>query len=170
MPGARAVRERAIREGKIRPENTRIHGKLKEMLPATMVLLRNPTYVFNTLALSCCTIIATGLGPFIVKYMQSHFGTSNSGAGIAVGITLIPGTAGGIIIGSVLMKKLKGRDSCQSAAKYCFIFQLCAVFSVASFLIPGCDPPKIAGIHTPYYDRYLFSNIRKNPLSEVKYV
>ncbi len=153
MPGSLAVRKQAIREGTIRPADTRIQGKLKDMLPATISLLRNPTYVFNTLALSCCTIIATGLGPFIVKYIQSHFGASNSSAGIAVGATLIPGTAGGIVIGSVLMKRLKGRDSCQTATKYCFIFQLFAVFSVASFLIPGCEPPTIAGVHTPYFDR-----------------
>ena len=153
MPGARALREQAIREGKIRPEDTRIQGKLKEMLPATLTLLKNPTYVFNTLALACSTIIATGLGPFIVKYLQSHFGASNSRAGISVGITLIPGTAGGIFIGSVLMKRLQGRDSCQMAAKYCFLFQLFAVGSVASFLIPGCEPPKLAGIHHPYFGR-----------------
>lgn len=153
MPGARALREQAIREGKIRPEDTRIQGKLKEMLPATINLLKNPTYVFNTLALACSTIIATGLGPFIVKYLQSHFGASNSRAGISVGVTLIPGTAGGIFIGSVLMKRLQGRDSCQTAAKYCFLFQLFAIGSVASFLIPGCEPPKLAGIHHPYFGR-----------------
>jgi len=159
MPGSRALRQQAIRDGKIRPEDTRIHGKLKQMLPATVSLLRNPTYVFNTLALSCSTIIATGLGPFIVKYLQSNFGASNSKAGISVGITLIPGTAGGIFIGSVLMKRLKESDSCQMAAKYCFIFQLFAICSVASFLIPGCEPPKLAGIHAPYYGSDKLGNL-----------
>ena len=161
MPGSRALRQQAIRDGKIRPEDTRIHGRLKEMFPATMSLLRNPTYVFNTLAISCSTIIATGLGPFIVKYLKSNFGASNSRAGISVGITLIPGTAGGIFVGSILMKRLKGSDSCPMAAKYCFVFQLFAICSVASFLIPGCEPPKLAGIHEPYYGRLvdLFPNI-----------
>lgn len=126
------------------------------MIPATISLLRNPTYVFNTLALACSTIIATGLGPFIVKYLQSNFGATNSKAGISVGITLIPGTAGGIFIGSVLMKRLKSSDSCQMAAKYCFVFQLFAIFSVASFLIPGCEPPRIAGVHQPYFGRYIY--------------
>ena len=154
MPGARAIRAQAIRDGTVRPEDSRIHGKLKEMLPATFTLLKNATYVFNTLALSCSAVIATGLGPFIVKYMMSQFGASTSKAGIASGITLIPGTAGGIFLGSILMKRLnrKGIDTCKVAAKYCFIFQVLAVGSVATFLIPGCKPPSIVGVHRPYYD------------------
>ena len=127
-------------------------GKLKDMIPATLTLLRNSTFIFNTLALTSGTIIATGLGPFVVKYLQAQFGVSTMKAGIASGITLIPGTAGGIFIGSYLMRRLKGKDTCEAAARYCFIFQLIALLSVASFLIPGCNSPIIAGVHEVYYN------------------
>ena len=154
MPGAEAIRQQAIMEGTVPPADTRLRGKLKDMIPATMNLLKNPTFIFNALALTCSQIIATGLGPFVVKYLQAQFGVSTMKAGIASGITLIPGTTGGIFLGSYLIKKLKkGQDTCQQAAKYCFAFEVAAIVSIAAFLIPGCDPPFMAGVHDPYYNR-----------------
>ena len=50
------------------------------------------------------------------------------------------------------MKRLKGKDTCEAAARYCFLFQMVAVLSVASFLIPGCNSPVIAGVHKTYYN------------------
>lgn len=152
MPGAQARRIQAIREGTIQPADIRIRGKLKDIIPATANLLKNPTFIFNTLALSSGTIISTGLGPFVVKYLIAQFDVSTMKAGVASGIALIPGTAGGIFIGSFLMRRLKGKNTCIKAAKYCFYFQLIAVLSVASFLIPGCNSPRIAGVNMDYYN------------------
>lgn len=162
MPGAKAMRLKAIKEGTIRPEDVRIQGNLRDMLPATLNLIKNATFMFNTLAVTCGTIIATGLGPFVVKYLQAQFGVSTMKAGVASGITLIPGTAGGIFIGSYLMRRLKGKDTCEAAARYCFFFQLAAIVSVASFLIPGCNRLVIAGIHQPYHDHTNIETFEKN--------
>lgn len=152
MPGAKEMRLQAMREGTVQKEDVRLQGKLRDIFPATATLLKNPTFIFNTLALTSCTIISTGLGPFVVTYLKAQFGVTTMKAGIASGITLIPGTAGGIFIGSWLMKRLKGRETCQHAAKYCFIFQLFALVTVGSFLIPGCKSPVMAGVHKPYYN------------------
>jgi len=152
MPGSEQIRLQAIQEGTIQPADVRLEGKLSDMIPATFTLLKNPVFVFNTLALSAGTIISTGLGPFVVKYLQAQFGVSTMKAGVASGITLIPGTAGGIFVGSYLMRRLKGRDTCETASKYCFYFQLIAVLSVASFLIPGCISPTVAGVNRHYYN------------------
>ncbi|XP_065641204.1 solute carrier organic anion transporter family member 4C1 [Hydra vulgaris] len=153
MPGAKEIRAQAIRDGSIRPEDKKLQGKLADMIPATMNLLKNSTFMFNTLALTCGTIIATGLGPFVVKYLQAQFGVSTMHAGVASGITLIPGTAGGIFIGSYLMRQFHGKDTCEGASRYCFFFQVIAVLSVASFLIPGCRSPIVAGVHKPYFNQ-----------------
>lgn len=150
MPGAKAIRRQAIKDGTLRPEDQRLQGKITDILPATLSLLKNLTFIFNTLALTSTTVISTGLGPFVVKYLVAQFGVSEMRAGIASGIALIPGTAGGIFLGTYLMRRLKGRSTCQGAARYCFIFQVLAVFSVASFLIPGCESPNIVGVHQVY--------------------
>lgn len=152
MPGAKEIRRQAIIEGTLRPEDQRLQGKFSDIFPATLTLLKNLTFIFNTLALTSTTVISTGLGPFVVKYLVAQFGVSEVKAGIASGIALIPGTAGGIFLGTYLMRRLKGRNTCKGAAKYCFVFQVLAVLSVGSFLIPGCESPNIVGVHQPYYN------------------
>ena len=86
MPGAKAIRLQAVKEGSVRPDDLRIRGNLRDMVPATLNLVKNMTFIFNTLAVACGTIIATGLGPFVVKYLQAQFGVSTMKAGIASGI------------------------------------------------------------------------------------
>lgn len=70
MPGARERRSRAIREGLLPPVDEHIKGRFKDLLPATKALLSNRTFFCNTLAFTSTTLIATGLGPFISKFLQ----------------------------------------------------------------------------------------------------
>ena len=70
--------------------------------------------------------------------------------GILSGIVIIPGTAGGIFLGSYLVKRVDVRQSCKIAAKYCFIFQFIGTWAVLTFLIPGCKTTLLAGISHPY--------------------
>ena len=74
--------------------------------------------------------------------------------GILSGIVIIPGTAGGIFLGSYLVKRVDVRRSCKIAAKYCFIFQFIGTWAVLTFLIPGCKTTLLAGISQPYNNRY----------------
>ena len=75
--------------------------------------------------------------------------------GILSGIVIIPGTAGGIFLGSYLVKRVDVRKSCKMAAKFCFIFQFLGTWTVLTFLIPGCKMPLLAGISHPYNNRYI---------------
>lgn len=81
MPGAREQRLAAIREGLLPPRDEHIQGRLKDILPATKAILTNKVFMFNTCAFCCTTLIATGLGPFVSKFIQSQFGKSSSTAG-----------------------------------------------------------------------------------------
>ncbi|XP_068745910.1 solute carrier organic anion transporter family member 4A1-like [Montipora capricornis] len=150
MPGAQERRMAAIKEGLLPPRDEHIQGRLKDILPATKALLTNKTFMLNTCAFCCTTLIATGLGPFVSKFIQSQFGKSSSTAGILSGIVIIPGTAGGIFLGSYLVKRVDVRKSCKIAAKYCFIFQFMGTWAVLTFLIPGCKTTLLAGISHPY--------------------
>ena len=75
--------------------------------------------------------------------------------GILSGIVIIPGTAGGIFLGSYLIKRVDVRRSCKIAAKYCFIFQFIGTWAVLTFLIPGCKTTLLAGISHPYNNKYV---------------
>jgi len=81
MPGARERRMAAIKEGLLPARDEHIQGRLKDILPATKAILTNKTFMFNTCAFCCTTLIATGLGPFVSKFIQSQFGKSSSTAG-----------------------------------------------------------------------------------------
>ena len=74
--------------------------------------------------------------------------------GILSGIVIIPGTAGGIFLGSYLIKRVDVRRSCKIAAKYCFIFQFIGTWAVLTFLIPGCKTTLLAGVSQAYNNRY----------------
>lgn len=163
MPGAREQRLAAIKEGLLPPRDEHIQGRLKDILPATKAILTNKTFMLNTCAFCCTTLIATGLGPFVSKFIQSQFGKSSSTAGILSGIVIIPGTAGGIFLGSYLIKRVDVRRSCKIAAKYCFIFQFIGTWAVLTFLIPGCKTTLLAGISHPYNNRTL-EEINKSSL------
>lgn len=71
----------AIKEGLLPPRDEHIQGRLKDILPATKAILTNKTFMLNTCAFCCTTLIATGLGPFVSKFIQSQFGKSSSTAG-----------------------------------------------------------------------------------------
>lgn len=150
MPGTKEKRARAIRDGKVNKSNNKLHGRLSEIIPATKTLVCNAVYISNTLALTGTALVVTGLAPFISKFLQSQFGASTADAGIFAGVVIIPGTAGGIILGSYLVKRLDQRIVCKQAAKYCLIFSIVGVFGTLTFLIPGCETTVIAGVNTAY--------------------
>lgn len=84
MPGAQERRMAAIKEGLLPARDEHIQGRLRDILPATKAILTNKTFMLNTWAFCCTTLIATGLGPFVSKFIQSQFGKSSSTAGLCV--------------------------------------------------------------------------------------
>lgn len=100
----------------------------------------------------------TGYGKLVNCFqcnnLRLHDSTNVFSAGILSGIVIIPGTAGGIFLGSYLIKRVDVRRSCKIAAKYCFIFQFIGTWAVLTFLIPGCKTTLLAGISHPYNNRW----------------
>lgn len=99
----------------------------------------------------------TGYGKLVNCFQCNNLRLDEStnvfSAGILSGIVIIPGTAGGIFLGSYLIKRVDVRRSCKIAAKYCFIFQFIGTWAVLTFLIPGCKTTLLAGISHPYNNR-----------------
>lgn len=52
LPGARAIREEAIKNGIVPPSDQRFQGRLRDILPATRSLLGNAIYMFQNMAVT----------------------------------------------------------------------------------------------------------------------
>ncbi|XP_022783681.1 solute carrier organic anion transporter family member 4A1-like [Stylophora pistillata] len=167
MPGAREQRLAAIFFGLLPPRDEHIQGRFFYILPATKSILTNKIFLFNTCAFCCTTLIAFFLGPFVSKFIQSQFFFSSSTAGILSGFFIIPGTAGGIFLGSFFFKRVDVRRSCKMAVFFCFIFQFIGTWAVLTFLIPGCKTTLLAGIFFSYNNSTLVDFFKSSPCNNL---
>jgi len=151
LPGSAEMREQAIKEGHLPKKDHKLRGRLRDMIPATMQLIKNPTYVFNTLALTAGSLYGSGLSAFMAKYAELKFAVSPGFAGFTLGTVFIVGAAGGIVLGGVVVRRFNLKKSCRLSAKYCLIFQALSVWTAAAFIIPGCDEVNLAGVVKPYF-------------------
>lgn len=94
LPGSKEMRDKAIEEGDLPKKDNKLRGKLRDILPATVQLLKNPTYMFNTLAVTAESLIGAGLGAFIAKFAQLKFGIDPGLAGITLGTVFVLCAAG----------------------------------------------------------------------------
>ena len=92
LPGARERRLQHIREGNIKPSNNVQQPSLKKIPFELKELLKNWTYLFNALALTCLLLYAGGLITFFTKILRIKFGLDGVEAGYIVAISSISGT------------------------------------------------------------------------------
>lgn len=98
LPRAKSIREQALKEGHIPQRDERIQGKLKDILPATLQLIKTPVFIFNTLAVTSGSLFGAGIAAFIAKILQIKYGLSSFLAGVVIGVVLVPGTVGKLLI------------------------------------------------------------------------
>ena len=98
LPGAKRMREQALKEGHIPQKDERIQGKLQDILPATLQLIKTPVFICNTLAITSGSLFGAGIAAFIAKILQLKYGLSSFLAGVVIGVVLVPGTVGEVII------------------------------------------------------------------------
>lgn len=88
------MRDKAIKEGDLPKKDNKLRGKLRDIVPATIQLLKNPTYMFNTLAVTSASLVGAGIGAFIAKFAQLKFGINPGLAGVSLGAIFVVGAAG----------------------------------------------------------------------------
>lgn len=150
LPGTRRIREQALKEGYVPKEDERIKGKLKDLLPATVQLIKSPVFIFNTLAITSGSLFGAGIASFIAKILQLKFGLSAFFSGVIIGVILVPGTVGGVLLGGVLVRRFDLKTSLKMAARFLVIASMFTVIGSSAWFIPGCGVPDVAGITTPY--------------------
>ena len=87
------MRDKAIEEGNLPKKYHRLLGSLKDIVPAK--LLKNPTYMFNTMATTAASFFGAGLGAFISKFAELKFNPNPGLAGVTLGVVFLVGATGG---------------------------------------------------------------------------
>ena len=89
LPGAKVMREVAIKEGDLPKADKKIKGNVKDILPATLSLLRNPTFMCNTLAITVGSLSGAGVTAFLPKFSQVKYAAGSTQTGVALGLVIM---------------------------------------------------------------------------------
>jgi len=100
---------------------------------AVMVTLREPTFMVNNLAIATQTFVVSSLTTFFPLFLSMTFNLDEGLAAIFMGITVVPGAAGGIILGGYIMKRLDASMSQHIKMTYITTF-MAGVFSFIFYL------------------------------------
>ncbi|XP_031548581.1 solute carrier organic anion transporter family member 4C1-like isoform X2 [Actinia tenebrosa] len=149
VPGAVEMREEAIKNKYIIGKDNNLQGRLKDIVPATKSLFTNKVYIFQICGMISGTFAWYGAGPFLYKIIRDRYGAPQFLAGLFMSILSLIGGNVGVWIGSAVVRGLGLRDSCRKAAKFVFFANIFTM-SILSFLVPGCEYPRYAGVDVPY--------------------
>ena len=90
MPGAKEIRQEAMKKGHVRKENSLKTPSLRMLLPELWSLFTNWTFIFNTFGLTILMLLAGGLLPFLPKSIMLLYGLKPEQAGYALALMLSP--------------------------------------------------------------------------------
>lgn len=105
LPGARRTREEHIEKGNIMRSKSSDKPTLKNILPELKDLLKNWTFLFNTLGLTATLLYVGALLPFLPKILSLKFGVLPENIGYILGSLMTPSMAGKMNTCSVWDKK-----------------------------------------------------------------
>ncbi|XP_029185386.2 solute carrier organic anion transporter family member 4A1-like [Acropora millepora] len=150
LPGAKRIREEAQKEGVLPKKDEKIKGSVKDILPATLQLLKTPVFIFNTLAVSSGSLFGAGIASFLAKILQLKFGISPFITGVVIGTILVPGTVGGVLLGGFLVRRFDLKKSLKMAARFCVIASFFTLAGSGAWFVPGCGVPDLVGVTVPH--------------------
>jgi len=155
LPGSAKMRAQAIEEGHLPKRDNKLRGKWKDIVPATSQLLKNITYLSNSLALAASSLYGGAVSAFIAKFVVVKYAVNPGMSGPTLGAIFLVGASAGIVFGGFFVRRFNLKKSCKLSAKYCFVFALLSAWTAFLFMIPGCDKVNLAGVVTPYHNRLL---------------
>ncbi|CAE1324228.1 SLCO4A [Acanthosepion pharaonis] len=120
---------------------------LKELPSMCFSLLRNPSFIFVSLASANEGILLSGISTFLPKFIENQFSQTASWASMLAGFVGISGAAGGQFLGGYLCKKLGLNVSGKCRLS---IVTLCLGLFMSAAFWAKCDKVKFAGISVPY--------------------
>uniref|UniRef100_A0A0P6JDU5 Solute carrier organic anion transporter family member n=2 Tax=Heterocephalus glaber TaxID=10181 RepID=A0A0P6JDU5_HETGA len=106
--------------------------------------LRHPIFLLVVLSQVCMSSTAAGMATFLPKFLERQFSVTASFANMLIGGLAIPTAIVGIVVGSVLVKRLHlGPMHCGAL---CLLGSLLALVVSLPLFFLGCSTHQIAGI------------------------
>lgn len=94
LPRSAEMREKAIQDGHLPKKDPKLKGTFRDIIPATLQLLKNPTYMFNSLAITAGSLYGGGISAFIAKFAEIKFNVNPAITGFTLGTVFVVGAAG----------------------------------------------------------------------------
>lgn len=91
FPNTQAVRERKKELEDTVEVDKNLNHDFKSVWPATLALLKNPTYLCICLAISSESLAIGGFSTFIPKFIETQFHFTASNSALYTGLIVIPG-------------------------------------------------------------------------------
>ncbi|XP_060066125.1 solute carrier organic anion transporter family member 4A1-like [Ylistrum balloti] len=151
LPGSAkylAERQTEVYKNKeVLPNDIGRNSRVSHIGKSLKILLTNPTYMFLNLASATDGILLVGLSTFIPKFTEIQFGLPSSTAALYVGAVVVPGGAGGTLLGGYIIKRFNLRLK--------RILQTCMALVIGSLLfslvfIMSCPSVPFAGVNILY--------------------
>jgi len=130
--------------------------KLQDFPTCVAVLLRNPTFLLLTLAEMFDGVIATGLGAFLPKILETQFQLDPYFTAILVGLIVMLGGVVATFFGGFILSKLN--LDVKGILKFCILFSVISLASCLIFLY-SCENGDFAGINTAYGGEATFGKL-----------
>ncbi|XP_070535313.1 solute carrier organic anion transporter family member 4C1-like [Ptychodera flava] len=116
--------------------------------PASFWLLcKNPAYICTTLGASAALLIVVGFAAFLPKFIENQFHQTSGTAAVLLGVTFVPGAAGGTYLGGWIVKRLELKVR---GMILLIIVMTIAVMVMALMFMIKCPEEQLAGVFVPY--------------------
>uniref|UniRef100_K1RCR9 Solute carrier organic anion transporter family member n=1 Tax=Magallana gigas TaxID=29159 RepID=K1RCR9_MAGGI len=163
LPGSRKLleerEEEAYVSAKTEDEDPTQRPGWRDFPRMLAALIMNPTFLF--LALATCTegMIVSGIAAFGAKFFQEKFNLPAPFAGLLMGIVTVPGAGGGMLLGGLLVKKLKLKV--RGIIRMDLIVAIIALIFGCLFFIQ-CPKMQMAGVTSEYITKGDFGDVESN--------
>merc|ERR1719422_2596547 len=120
------------------------YGKVRDMPKVIFQLITNAPYGAMSFGATMDAFLLAGMAAFLPKYLESQFDLSPGDAAITVGIIVVPGGAGGTLLGGYLMKRF-GLD--RTGAIKMYLLCQAAILPLYFGFMYHCPTGKYAGVN-----------------------
>ncbi|CAG5127086.1 unnamed protein product, partial [Candidula unifasciata] len=145
LPGAKEIRKTRVSQA--HAPTSQIKYQHMHIVRMTIIVLRNPCFVFITLAMTMEGMFLSGTAAFLPKFIQNQYGTTASSAAILSGIAVVPAAGGGLVLGGYIAKRFN--LTVRQIIKY--LICTCTLATLGcSILWIRCDADDIFGVTVPY--------------------
>ncbi|ELT88560.1 hypothetical protein CAPTEDRAFT_147857 [Capitella teleta] len=135
--------------GKDEMERDDFGRKWKDIWLSIKVIFCNPSWIFLTIAATVESGAVNSFATFLPKVLQFQFSLTTSASALFAGVLVVPGAAGGQLLGGIIPKcfnmRLRGLLITMTVCSFL------GFFLGAAFLIK-CPMPKIAGVNVEYFN------------------